>query len=92
MNRTDLIDYMAENTSFTKTDCTKALNAFLEAVKDSLSKGEDVTLIGFGTFTITERKAREGRNPRTGKKIKIKSSKVPKFKPGKGLKEAIPAA
>jgi len=91
MNKTDLIDYIAENTELTKADSSRALVAFLSAVKESLANGEDVTIIGFGTFTITMRKAREGRNPRTGKKIKIKASKVPKFRPGKGLKEAVSA-
>jgi len=91
MNKTDLIDYIAENTELTKADSGRALSAFLNAVKEALANGEDVTIIGFGTFTITERKARDGRNPRTGKKIKIKASKVPKFRPGKGLKEAVAA-
>ena len=92
MNKTDLVDYIAENAELTKADSAKALTAFLEAVKQSLAQGEDVTLIGFGTFTVAERKAREGRNPRTGKKIKIKASKVPKFRPGKGLKDAVSPA
>ena len=91
MNKTDLVNYIAEDTGLTKVDSAKALTAFLTAVKESLEKGEDVTLIGFGTFTVSERKQREGRNPRTGKKIKIKACKVPKFRAGKSLKEAVAA-
>ncbi len=92
MNKTDLVNYIAAKAELTKVDSTKALNAVLAAVKEALETGDDVTLIGFGTFTVSERKARDGRNPRTGKKIKIKASKVPKFRAGKGLKEAVAAA
>jgi DNA-binding protein HU-beta len=91
MNKTDLVNYIAEKAELTKVDSTKALNAVLAAIKEALEAGDDVTLIGFGTFTVSERKARDGRNPRTGKKIKIKASKVPKFRAGKGLKEAVAA-
>jgi DNA-binding protein HU-beta len=92
MNKTDLINYMAEHSGLTKVDTAKAITAFFSAIKDSLTKDESVTLIGFGTFLNSERQAREGRNPRTGKKIKIKACKVPKFRPGKALKEAIQQA
>jgi DNA-binding protein HU-beta len=85
MNKTELIAAMAEKAGLTKVDAGKALNAYVEAVKEQLAKGEKVTLVGFGTFGVSERPARTGRNPRTGAKIKIAAKKTPKFKAGKGL-------
>jgi DNA-binding protein HU-beta len=85
MNKTELIAAMAEKAGLTKVDAGKALNAYVEAVKEQLAKGEKVTLVGFGTFGVSERPARTGHNPRTGAKIKIAAKKTPKFKAGKGL-------
>ena len=85
MNKTELIAARAEKAGLTKVDAGKALNAYVEAVKEQLAKGEKVTLVGFGTFGVSERPARTGRNPRTGAKIKIAAKKTPKFKAGKGL-------
>ena len=85
MNKTELIAAMAEKAGLTKVDAGKALNAYVEAVKEQLAKGEKVTLVGFGTFGVSERPARTGRNPRTGAKIKIAAKKTPTFKAGKGL-------
>jgi DNA-binding protein HU-beta len=85
MNKTELIAAMAEKAGLTKVDAGKALNAYVEAVKEQLAKGEKVTLVGFGTFGVSERPARTGRNPRTGAKIKIAAKKAAKFKAGKGL-------
>ena len=85
MNKTELIAAMAEKAGLTKVDAGKALNAYVEAVKEQLAKGEKVTLVGFGTFGVSERPARTGRNPRTGAKIKIAAKKTPKFKAGQGL-------
>ena len=85
MNKTELIAAMAEKAGLTKVDAGKALNAYVEAVKEQLAKGEKVTLVGFGTFGVSERPARTGRNPRTGAKMKIAAKKTPKFKAGKGL-------
>lgn len=89
MNKADLIDAMAEGSSLSKTDAERALNAFLQTVKDALGKGDNVVLTGFGTFEVADRAARKGRNPRTGEEIDIPASKLPKFKPGKGLKDAV---
>ena len=85
MNKTELIAAMAEKAGLTKVDAGKALNAYVEVVKDQLAKGEKVSLVGFGTFSVVNRPARTGRNPRTGKAIKIAAKKSPKFKAGKGL-------
>jgi len=88
MNKTELIEHIA-----TKADISKAagrsLDAMIAAVKTTLKKGGTVTLVGFGTFAVTARAARTGRNPRTGEAIKIKKAKVPKFRPGKALKDAV---
>ena len=89
MNKTDLINAIAEKAELTKADAGRALEAFFETVQKSLKKGEDVSVVGFGTFTVRKRAARTGRNPRTNEAIKIKSAKVPKFKPGKALKDAV---
>ena len=85
MNKAELIAAMAENAGLTKVDAHKALDAFIDATKKELKKGEKITLIGFGTFSVTKRKARSGLNPRTKKAIKIPAKKVVKFKAGKGM-------
>ncbi len=89
MNKQELVSAMAEKSGLTKADSEKALNAMVEAVKGSLSKKESVQLIGFGTFSVSERSARTGRNPQTGKEIKIAAKKVAKFKAGKALDEIV---
>ena len=89
MNKAQLIDAMAKATKMTKTDCEHALNACMDTIKKSVKKGEDVTLIGFGTFARTKRKARMGRNPQTGKEIKIPAMNVPKFKAGREFKKFV---
>ncbi|MFP5462124.1 MAG: HU family DNA-binding protein [Gammaproteobacteria bacterium] len=91
MNKTDLIDHIAEEAEISKAAAGRALDAFVGAVRATLKKGGSVTLVGFGTFVVGKRAARSGRNPRTGDSIKIKAAKVPKFRPGKGLKDAINA-
>lgn len=88
-NKQDLIAEVAAKTGLTKKDSEKAVNAFGEVVTEFLAKGEKVQLIGFGNFEVRERAARKGRNPQTGKEIKIAASKVPAFKAGKALKEAV---
>ena len=85
MNKTELTSAIAEKSGLTKVDAGKALAAFVETVQETMKKGERITLVGFGTFSVLDRPAREGRNPRTGKKIKIAAKKVAKFKPGKDL-------
>jgi len=89
MNKTDLVDCVAKVTELTKTSVEDTLNAVLDQIKKSVKKGDDVTLIGFGTFTKTKRKARMGRNPQTGKEIKIPAMTVPKFRPGREFKDAL---
>ncbi|MBN2873026.1 MAG: HU family DNA-binding protein [Halothiobacillaceae bacterium] len=89
MNKSELIDAMAENAGISKSAAASALDGFIDAVGGSLKKGEQVTLVGFGTFLVREREARTGRNPRTGETINIKASKLPSFKAGKGLKDAV---
>ncbi|AFC86588.1 bacterial nucleoid DNA-binding protein [Frateuria aurantia DSM 6220] len=89
VNKTDLINAIAESAELTKADAGRALEAFFEVVKASLKKGDDVSVVGFGTFTVRTRAARTGRNPRTNETIKIKASKVPAFKAGKALKDAV---
>ena len=89
MNKTELVAAIAEQASLQKKDAEKALKAFIDVVTDELKKGEKVQLVGFGTFEVSERAAREGRNPATGKKIKIAASKTPKFKAGKALKDSL---
>ncbi len=89
MNKSELVASMAEKTGLKKVDVEKVLKAFTETVTDELKKGEKIQLVGFGTFEVAERPAREGRNPRTGATMKIKASKAPKFKAGKALKDAI---
>lgn len=89
MNKQDLISSVAENADISKQKAALAVDAVLEAIKGSLSSGGDVRLVGFGTFSVSERAATTGRNPRTGEPIKIPASKQAKFKPGKELKEAV---
>ncbi len=89
MNKTELIDYVAANADVPKAVAARTLEATIAAVKVTLKKGGSVSLVGFGTFAVGKRAARVGRNPRTGASIKIKSAKVPKFRPGKALKDAL---
>jgi len=89
MNKTEFVSAIASESGLTKVDSEKALNATTEAIKSALAKGESIQLIGFGTFSVSERSARTGRNPQTGNEIQIAAKKVAKFKPGKALDEAI---
>jgi DNA-binding protein HU-beta len=89
VNKSELIDSIADSADISKAAAGRALDAAVEAVKKALKKGDMVTLVGFGTFYVGKRAARSGRNPRTGATIKIKAAKVPKFRAGKGLKDAI---
>lgn len=89
MNKTELIDHIAAEAEISKAAAGRALDALIGAVKTTLKKGNTVTLVGFGTFAVTQRAARVGRNPRTGEELEIKKAKVPKFRPGKALKESI---
>ena len=89
MNKAEMIDAVAEATDLSKADAEKATNAVLDNIIGALSKGDQVTLIGFGTFTVRERAARTGRNPQTGETIQIKASKSPGFKAGKAFKDAV---
>ena len=91
MNKTELIDAMASKTGMTKKNAEAALNAFVETVSEELVKGGKVALTGFGTFEVSERAEREGRNPQTGETMKIVASKAPKFKAGKVLKDQVNA-
>ena len=89
MNKNDLINAIADSTELSKVKVTEVLDSFVNIVTKALKKGEEVRLIGFGTFAVSKRKATKGHNPRTGEEIKIPASKQPKFKAGKTLKEAI---
>ncbi|MEK7713587.1 MAG: HU family DNA-binding protein [Deltaproteobacteria bacterium] len=89
MTKSELVDKIAAKAALTKAAAEKALNAFTSSVTDALKKGGKVTLVGFGTFSTTKRAARKGRNPQTGKEIKIKASTAPKFKAGKSLKDSV---
>ena len=91
MNKTELIAAIAEQAEISKKDAEKALKAFVDVVTGQLKEGEKVQLVGFGTFEVSERAAREGRNPQTGKTMKIAACKAPKFKAGKALKDAVNA-
>ena len=91
MNKTELVAAMADAAEISKKDAEKALKAFTDVVADELKKGGKVQLVGFGTFEVSERAAREGRNPQTGATMKIKASKAPKFKAGKALKDMVNA-
>ncbi|WP_019645386.1 HU family DNA-binding protein [Novispirillum itersonii] len=89
MNKSDLVDAVAAESGLTKADAAKAVDAVFNAVTDALKKGDEVRLVGFGTFAVSERAARTGKNPRTGEPLEIAASKQPKFKPGKALKDAV---
>lgn len=89
MNKNDLIAQVSEDTGFTKADAAKAVDAVVDAIMTALKKGKEVRFVGFGTFYVTKRQATTGRNPRTGKPIKIPASKLPKFRAGKALKDAV---
>lgn len=89
MNKTELVAAISEKTELTKKDSEKALKALIDVVAEELKKGEKVQLVGFGTFEVSERAARTGKNPQTGKAIKIPASKAPKFKAGKALKDTV---
>ena len=91
MNKTELVAAIADEAGLSKKDAEKALKAFTDVVTEELKKGEKVQLVGFGTFEVSERAAREGRNPQTGAAMKIAASKAPKFKAGKALKDMINA-
>ena len=88
-NKAELVEKIAAKTNLTKKDVTATVEALFETIQETLSKGEKVQVIGFGTFEVRERAARKGRNPQTGKEIKIAASKVPGFKAGKALKDAV---
>ena len=89
MNKAELVEAIAKNANLTKKDSEAALNAFVDTVAKELKKGEKIQLVGFGTFEVAKRAARTGRNPQTGKEIKIAASKTPKFKAGKSLKDIV---
>jgi DNA-binding protein HU-beta len=89
VNKTELIEHIAKNADTSKASAARSLEAMMDAVRKTLKKGGTVSLVGFGTFAVGKRAARLGRNPRTGDTIKIKAAKVPKFRPGKGLKDAL---
>lgn len=91
MNKTELIAAVAEKAEISKKDAEKAIKAFTDAVSEELVKGEKIQLVGFGTFEVSERPAREGRNPKTGEVMTIAASKAPKFKAGKALKDMVNA-
>ena len=91
MNKTDLVAAVAEAADLSKADAASATDAVFEAISKALKDGDTVQLVGFGSFGVTERAARDGRNPRTGETIQIAASKMPKFKPGKALKDAVNA-
>ncbi|MBR1478458.1 MAG: HU family DNA-binding protein [Lachnospiraceae bacterium] len=89
MNKSELVAAISDNAKISKKDAEKAVKAFTEVVTKALKKGDKVQLVGFGTFEVVKRAAREGRNPQTGKPMKIKASKAPKFKAGKAFKDAL---
>jgi len=89
MNKTKLVSALAAATCLTQKDTSKILEAFVKIVGETLKKGEDIVLVGFGTFKVSTRAARTGRNPKTGEALQIKAAKVPSFKAGKGLKEMV---
>ena len=91
MNKTELVAAIAEQAEISKKDAEKALKAFTDVVAEELKKGEKIQLVGFGTFEVSTRAAREGRNPQTGETMKIEASKAPKFKAGKALKDMVNA-
>ena len=91
MTKAELVTMVAEKADLTKKDAEKAISALVESISETLAKGEKIQLVGFGTFEVSERPEREGRNPRTGETMKIAASKAPKFRAGKALKDALNA-
>ncbi|WP_261816890.1 HU family DNA-binding protein [Vibrio gallicus] len=89
MNKTQLIEKIADNADLSKASAGRALDAIVESISESLQQGDQVALVGFGTFSVRTRAARTGRNPKTGEEIQIAEAKVPGFKPGKALKESV---
>lgn len=89
MNKTELIGAVAQKAGLTKKDTEKAINSFIDVVQETLAEGDTVAILGFGTFSARDRAAREGRNPRTGEPIQIPASRVPVFRPGRGLRDAV---
>ena len=89
MSKQELVNYVANKTGLSKKDAEASISSFVDGVKSSLKKGDSVTLVGFGTFSVSKRNARTGRNPQTGATIQIPARKVPVFKAGKGLKQAV---
>lgn len=89
MNKTQLLEDIVARSGLKKVEVTKMFDAFLESIEGALEKGDDVRIVGFGTFSVSQRKESDGRNPRTGEAIKIAASNVPKFRAGKGLKDAV---
>jgi DNA-binding protein HU-beta len=89
VNKSDLVDAIAKSADISKAAAARSLDATIDTIKKALKKGDTVSLVGFGTFKVGKRAARNGRNPRTGATIKIKAAKVPKFSAGKGLKDAV---
>ena len=89
MNKNDLVAHVADSVGLSKGDATKAVDAVFDGITATLQRGDEVRLVGFGTFSVADRAASEGRNPRTGEKIDIPASRQPKFKAGKGLKDAL---
>jgi DNA-binding protein HU-beta len=92
MNKAELIEQITKDTGLTKAQANDVMNSFTNAIVTSLKKGENVTLVGFGTFSVSQRAARNGRNPQTGETIKIKARKLPKFKPGKDFATKVAAS
>ncbi len=89
MNKAQLVEHLASEVQLTKADCERILDNALDTIRKTVKKGDDVTLVGFGTFTRTKRKARKGRNPQTGEAIKVPARTVPKFRPGKGFRDFL---
>ena len=89
MNKNDLVAHVADSTGLSKGDAAKAVDAVFDGITGALKKGDEVRLVGFGSFAVAKRAATEGRNPRTGEKIRVPASNQPKFKAGKGLKESV---
>ena len=89
MNKSDLIEHIAKEADLSKASAARALDAFVSGITETLKQGSEVSLVGFGTFAVADREARTGRNPKTGETLEIKAAKIPKFRPGKGLKDAL---
>ena len=89
MNKSDLIEHIAKEADLSKASAARALDAFVSGITETLKQGSEVSLVGFGTFAVADREARTGRNPKTGEALQIKAAKIPKFRPGKGLKDAL---